>query len=137
MSVENIWYIKKLVAYSKFSEVLSVVDLKYTVDALYEFTHPRTCRIHHIADMQQVERVAASINQFRAAVVSIDKLPVDWVVFINPRQNVLRHLVNYFAETSFQFIRIKCHSVDTFEEAVTFLAKQDDFVAEAMQVRHG
>ncbi len=129
--MEHLWLIEKLVVFGNYTDVLTIDDLKTTMHSLQAYTQRRTFRIHYIAHMENVERVAASIPQFKAMAQSINQLPVDWVVVVNPRKATARQLVNTFAEAAFQLTRTRFHSVDSIEDAVAFLAKQDDFVAQA------
>lgn len=122
MSYHNQWYIPGKIIYTRFDGDLTEDDLEALTQQLMQMMAPYPRFVHVINDLRNLGAYPRSLGKINATVRQLFEMPqYGWLCVIG----VNDPLTNFISSTIAKVMRVRYKTVETVEEALTFLQQSD------------
>lgn len=128
MSSETMWYIENRVILSRVvgeATIQDVADVDAAVIALIRQGAQVTPLVHFILDMRAMTKIPINLVELRRTLNHLKEPALGWTVVagMNPVMRFVAGMITQMAGVRFRML-------PTFEEAVSFLASQDESLSD-------
>lgn len=121
------WIVEKRVLYSVFHGKITAEELHLFINAVRSEIREGTPMVHHISNSLDLERVEMSLATFKNLTGAYKMAgELGWQVDIS--RNRLNRM---FVSMATQFTNVRSRGVENFDDAVEFLKRVDDTLADA------